>query len=110
MGEKLIKPYEISIWEDELVTSENTTYYKENKIAVIGSDTMEGLNKVYEPIFTKKLNGEKTLSFSLKYQYFDPYIGAMVINPFSSFLVNERKVKLKYDNEWHDFILQLMLL
>lgn len=119
MEDRLIKPYEISVWEDKLVieyeeSATNTqtepkiknTYYEEIKIATIGSNTMEGYNKVYEPVFTKKTNGEKTLSFSLKYQYFDPYIGATVVNPFASYLINERKVKLYYDNEWYDFLIK----
>ena len=104
--DKLIKPYEISIWEDTLDTSNGGATYKESKIAVIGSNTMQGYNKVYEPVFTKKTNGEKTLTFSLKYQYFDPYIGATVINPFASYLINERKIKLHYDNKWYEFLIK----
>ena len=69
MGEKLIKPYEISVWEDKLVKIENTNSaeyrFEENKIAVIGSDTMTGMNRIYNPIFNKKSNGEKSLTFSL---------------------------------------------
>ena len=105
MGELLIKPYEISVWEDELVTQDGKSFYKENKLAVIGSNTMSGPDKIYEPVFTKKANGEKTLTFSLKYKYFDPYSGNEgVINPFATLLVNERKVKLNYDGEWYDFV------
>ena len=104
--DKLIKPYEISIWEDTLDTSTGGAEYKETKVAVIGSNTMEGYNKIYEPVFTKKTNGEKTLTFSLRYQYFDPYIGATVINPFASYLINERKVKLYYDNQWYEFLIK----
>ena len=107
MDDILKKPYEISIWEDELVTDENDNkYYKENKIAVIGSNTMTAMSKVYEPVFKENTNGEKTLTFSLKYQYFDPLVGAMVTNPFASYLVNERKVKLHYDEKWYDFIIK----
>ena len=107
MGEYLIEPYEISVWEDELVTQDGHSYYKENKIAVIGSDTMTGMNKVINPIFNKKSNGEKTLSFSLRYKYFDPYSGnEEVINPFAAYLINERKVKLFYRNKWYDFIIK----
>ena len=103
MGELLIKPYEISVWEDKL-TQDGFT---EHKIAVIGSNTMTGPNKVYNPIFNKKANGEKTLSFSLKYKYFDPYSGnEEVVNPFAALLVNERKVKLKYDGKWYEFIVK----
>ena len=111
MCEKLIKPYEISVWEDKLTQIEGSNpaeyKFKETKLAVIGSDTMTGPNKVYNPIFHKKSNGEKTLSFSLKYKYFDPYSGNEdVINPFAVLLVNERKVKLHYDNEWYEFIIK----
>ena len=105
MGEKLIKPYEISVWKDEL--AEDGSKVKEIKLAVIGSDTMTGLNRVYDPVFSKKINGEKTLSFSLRYKYFDPYIGNDgIVNPFAGLLINERKVKLHYNNEWHEFIVK----
>ena len=111
MGEKLLKPYEISVWEDTLTQIEGSepAEYKfvETKLAIIGSDTMTGLNKVYDPVFHKKSNGEKTLSFSLKYKYFDPFSeNEQVVNPFVSMLVNERKIKLHYDNEWYEFIIK----
>ena len=113
MGERLIKPYEISVWEEKLISDGAGGYtFSENKLAVIGSDTMTGLNKVYDPVFNKKTNGEKSLTFSLKYRYFDPYSGEEVENPFAAYLVNERKVKLKYgidDNgqpQWYEFIIK----
>lgn len=103
MSERLIKSYEISVWEDKLTQNG----FIENKLAVIGADTMTGLNKVYDPVFNKKSNGEKTLSFSLKYKYFDPYSGnSDYINPFAALLTNERKVKLHYDNKWYEFIVK----
>ena len=103
MGELLIKPYEISVWEDKLTQNG----FIENKLAVIGSNTMDGPNKVYDPVFIKRVNGEKTLTFSLKYKYFDPYTGnEEVVNPFAALLANERKVKLKYDDEWYEFIIK----
>ena len=107
MGERLIKPYEISVWEDKLTQDGDERKFIENRLAVIGSNTMTGLNKVYNPVFNKKANGERTLTFSLKYKYFDPYMGNEdVINPFASLLVNERKVKLHYDNQWYEFIVK----
>ena len=103
MGERLIKPYEISVWEDKLTQNG----LEEIKLAIIGSDTMSGPNKVYEPVFTKKVNGEKTLTFSLKYKYFDPSTGNEdIVNPFAALLVNERKVKLHYDGQWYEFIVK----
>ena len=108
MSEKLIKPYEISVWEDKLEMPNGSSEYKfvENKLAVIGSDTMTGLNKVYDPVFNKKANGERSLTFSLKYRYFDPYTGEETINPFAALLTNERKVKLHYDEKWYEFIVK----
>ena len=107
MSEILTKPYEISVWEDRLVEDGNGYKFEEVKLAVIGSNTMTGLNKVYDPVFNKKSNGERTLTFSLKYKYFDPYSeNDNIINPFAALLVNERKVKLKYDGEWYEFIVK----
>lgn len=107
MGEQLIKPYEISIWENKLIkNSDGTSYYKENKIAVIGSDTMTAQNRVYSPIFKKNVNGEKTLTFSLAYKYYDDEVGDFVVNPFNTYLINERIVKLKYEGKWYDFVIK----
>lgn len=117
MGELLIKPYEISVWEDKLIPIDGTTpvdyEFVENKLAVIGSNTMEGPNKVYDPVFNKKDNGEKTLTFSLKYKYFDPYSeNEEVVNPFAALLINERKIKLKYGkdeegkDQWYEFVIK----
>lgn len=102
----LKKPYEISVWEDNIITENNETYIEEKKLMVIGSDTMDSPNKVYEPVLTKNLSGEVKLTFSLQYKYFDPVSEKIVINPFSSFLINERKVKLYYDEEWYEFIIK----
>ena len=102
MGEQLIKPYEISVWEDQLTQNG----FVENKLAIIGSDTMTGLNKIYDPVFNKKSNGERSLTFSLKYHYIDPRTGEEVINPFADLLMNERRVKLHYDNQWYEFIVK----
>ncbi len=103
----LRKPYEISVWEDELIpkTDEEPSYYKENKIMVIGTDEMTSPNKAFSPVLTKNVNGEVTLTFSMAYKYFDPASDSEVINPFIGYLINERKIKLFYDDEWYDFII-----
>ena len=104
---KLKKPYEISVWGDRLVKiSDSESYFEEIKLAVIGSDTMTALNRVSSPILTINTNGEKTLTFSLMYYYFDELVGDFVVNPFSHLLVNERKIKLKYNNKWYDFVIK----
>ena len=99
MGEVLIKPYELSIWDNELTNTEQ-------KIAVIGSHLLKTPNMAYDIVFTKNKNGEKTLSFKVKYKYFDADTGQMEDNPFAPYLINERKVKLFYDDEWYDFIIK----
>ena len=106
MSEILRKPYEISIWEDYLETSNGISYYKENRIAVIGSDTMTTPNRVYSPVLQESVNGEKTLTFSLRHKYFDEDVGDFVVNPFTSFLVNERRVKLHYNDKWYEFLIK----
>lgn len=147
---ELIKPYELSIWEDiltngtakdltsdteikpgknyyifneeteefELVTNpivdeiksyyedKDISYYKERKLATIGSETMDGFNKAHDIVLHKNKNGEKTLSFKLKYKYYDPVQEKEVKNPFCSLIINESKVKLLYDDVWHDFIIK----
>ena len=101
---ELKKPYEISIWEDELDTSSG--YYREKRIAVIGTDTMTSPNKAFSPVLKKNVNGEKSLTFSMAYTYFDPITGLKITNPFIGFLINERKVKLHYQGEWFDFLIK----
>ena len=99
----LKKPYEISIWKDEATEG---NYYKEVRIAVIGSDTMTSPNKAFSPVLTVKNNGEVTFTFSMTYKYYDPAAEVEVINPLIGYLINERKVKLYYDDKWYDFIIK----
>lgn len=116
MGAIAKKPYEISIWEDVLEKVEKTDdstgyvtieqYYKENKLAVIGSDTMTSPARAHNPILTKNINGSSNLTFTMYSRYFDETQGERVDNPFLGLLVNERKVKLKYDGEWYDFVIK----
>lgn len=106
MGTLNKKPYEISIWEDELVTEGTSQYYKEVKIATIGSNVMDSPIRAFEPLFLKNVNGSSTLTFTLYSRYFDEEQGDYVNNPFTKLLVNERKIKLFYDNEWHDFLIK----
>lgn len=106
MGVIKKKPYEISVWEDRLVTENDISYYKETKIAVIGSDKMESPNRVFDPVLIENVNGEKTLTFSLAYKYFDEYKGELITNPFYGYLINERKIKLFYNDEWNEFVIK----
>ena len=67
MSGKLIKPYEVSVWEDEFVPTGNKTgYYREVKIATIGGDTMTSQSRIFSPILALNTNGEQTFTFSIK--------------------------------------------
>ena len=124
----LKSPYEISLWEDVLVfvveagdssiieyersLPENVQgqvkaqYYKEKKICVIGSDTSESPIRAVNPKFNCKTNGEKTLTFDIYSRYYDEEQDCFFSNPYIGLLTNERKVKLKYKDKWHDLIIK----
>ena len=96
------KEYEISIWED--VPKED--YFDEVKIATIGANDMTANHRCINPVFTENINGTQTLTFTMYTAYFDEEQDQWVQNPFSKLLVNERKIKLKYNDNWYDFIIK----
>ena len=98
----LIKPYEISVWDD---VWENGAFV-EKQLGVIGSDKMASQNGALEPVFSRNANGVKKLTFKMYKRYKDIITGEWVDNPFVDWLVSERKVKLKYEDKWHDFIVK----
>lgn len=109
------KPYEISLWEDELVFigegEDRFSYYKEVKVATIGSDSMDSPARCLSPKLSRKVNGENTLTFTMYYRYWDDDTQDFVYNPFNRLMVNERKVKLRLgepgpDAQWFDFIVK----
>lgn len=100
----LLREYEISVWKD--ILSDDKTTYNEYPIAVIGSNTMTSDCAAQDAHFNKKTTGEYTLSFILYTQYFDKTEGTFVDNPFIKLLVNERKVKLHYKDQWYDFVIK----
>ena len=103
-----MKKYEISIWNDVYDSSLNR--YKEEKIAIIGSDSMTSQNRALEPQLKQNVNGINTLTFYMYYDYIDNYSGEKVKNPFISFLVNERKIKVFWENGkndgWYDLVVK----
>lgn len=120
------KPYEISLWDDRLTLVDldgneytgavsdditfYTSYYKEIKICVIGSNEMDTPIRAFEPKLVRNVNGTNTFSFSIYAKYYDEESGEMVGNPFVPYLTNERKLKLKYlskgEWKWLDFIIK----
>lgn len=130
MSNLIKQSYEISLWDDVLTAVNKdgveyddyapargeeakdivAQYYKERKICVIGSDSLESPIHVVDPYLTRKTDGTSTLTFSIYAKYFDEETGEFVENPFRQYLTNERKVKLKYypngELKWIDFVIK----
>lgn len=131
MLDNYYSPYEISLWEDALTfvvkyEGEDKTrefrnlkdipqgqkysieaqYYKERKIAIIGSNTMTTPIAVFNITFNQDVNGSNKLTFSIYSRYFDEETEEFYENPFINLLVNERKVKIWYKNKWTDLIIK----
>lgn len=130
--ELLRKPYEISLWEDVLtfvvkngeyineyeeslegvIGQVVAQYYKERLICVIGSDTMDTPIRATQPKLVSKVNGENTLTFNMYSHYYDEQTEQYQKNPFIGYLINERKVKVRYgafgeeDTKWYDLIIK----
>lgn len=104
--------YEISLWEDRLVpqTGEGQSivpeHYEEEKVCIIGSDTMTSQARALEPKLVRNVNGTNKLTFKLYYTYVDNETGKRIQNPFISLLVNERKIKCKWEDQWYDFVIK----
>ena len=79
-------------------------YYDEFKIGVIGSNTMDAICHAEEPKLIEKLNGTHTFSFKMRYVYNEN--GQTFQNPWLNLLVNERKIKVKWNNQWYDFLIK----
>ena len=82
--------YEISLWEDRLVpqTGEGQSivpeHYEEEKVCIIGSDTMTSQARALEPKLVRNVNGTNKLTFKLYYTYIDNETGKRIQNPFIS--------------------------
>lgn len=98
----LIKPYTISVWEDKWENSR----FVEKRLGVIGSDKMTSQCRALEPNFSRNVNGVKKFSFKMYKKFKDNITGEEVNNPFVDWLISERKVKLFYEDKWHDFIVK----
>lgn len=88
------------------ITEIDGQYYDEKKLAVIGSNTMTAPFRATKPELTQNVNGSISLSFILYSKYYDDDTGNLLDNPFTKLMVNERKIKLKYDGEWYDFVIK----
>ena len=100
----LKKPYELTVWED--IWDNAARSYREVRVATIGSSSMIGQNRVFDPNLVRNVNGIKKLSFKMYKKYVDVVTGETVENPLYALLTNERKIKLEYDGKWYDFVIK----
>ena len=107
--------YEISVWEDYFVPASGSieSHYEERKLCIIGSNTMNDGSCALEPNLILNVNGTHTLSFKMYLFYIDTLTGERVDNPYVKLLVNERKIKVYWDNgqedendKWFDLVVK----
>ena len=67
---------------------------------------MDYLGRATKIKLTTKINGTHTLTFQMVNSFFDSEKGEYVKNVFIDQVYNERKIKLKYDNEWYEFYIK----
>ena len=96
--------YEISIWSD--VYNQETGRFEEQKEIVIGSDTMTSEARARNPKMVSNVNGTNKFSFDLYYKYVDTQTGEKIANPYIPYLVNERKIKVLWKDEWYDLLVK----
>lgn len=80
------------------------SYFEENKVAVIGSNTMNGFNRAFNPKLTEKINGEISFEFSLFKKYKEK--GQLIDNMFLPYLHNESLIKVKWRKKWYNLVIK----
>ena len=97
-----IRLYKETKWY-EMVTA---GHHEEEKLSIIGSNTMNAAFRAREPKLVTNTNGTATLTFKMFYNYVDTETGEKKENPFIKLLVNERKIKAKWKNKWYNLIVK----
>ena len=100
------RPYELSLWEDVVSVDDGVITTSEKRLATIGSHTSTSPIAAFDILLNRKINGEKTLTFSISASYYDQEEHIWRTNPHLTRLTNERKVKLKWRDKWYDFIIK----
>ena len=103
--------YEISVWEDYY--DNELGRYCERRLAIIGQSNMnnsgvvmESQSRARDPKLVNNVNGTNTFSFTMYYSYIDNETGETVYNPFIPLLINERKIKVFWHDDWYDFVIK----
>lgn len=104
MGNK----YQISIWRDIPAVFPETdyTFIDEERVAVIGSDTMTSQMRARSPQLQRNINGTNTFSFMMYKTYIDLKTGEERENLFLPLITNETKIKVFWQDKWYDFVVK----
>lgn len=122
---KIIKPYQYNTIEEvgehtieqdgshtfneagaPLSYASSLNYMEEQMVAIIGSNGMDSPIRAFEPCLQRNVNGTVTLTFYMYMRYYDDATGDFIWNPYINLMVNERKLKLKYKDDWYDLIIK----
>ena len=76
------------------------SHISEYKICVIGTDTLNSNFRVVEPRFVENINGTHTLTFKMY------YVINGELSPYTEYLFNEQRIKLKWKNKWYDLVIK----
>ena len=95
------QPYELSIWKDIQFDNSGLSYFKDEKVAIIGSDTMTSPFKAYDVTLKRQSNGDRTLTFSMLYKIKEN--GEDIDNPFFELITNETKLKFRDGEAYSPF-------
>lgn len=106
MGDLITRKYELSIWKDVLDNSEGIPFFREEKIAVIGASELDSPCAASNIELTLSINEENSLSFEIYSKYFDENLNEYIENPYYDKIYNEAHLKLKYNEEWYDFVIK----
>lgn len=121
--------YEISVWEDIISNDTFTSQIsginksgsewsqgnditktlnllKERKVAVIGKNDTTNQLYAYDISFKQNINGTSTLTFSMFTKYLPNGEKELKDNPLALLLKNETKIKLFFQENWYDLIVQ----
>ena len=97
------KEYELSVWTETLGVKGQK---EERKSIIIGTHDMDYLGRATNIKLQRQLKGTNSLTFQMPSMFFDSEIGDYVQNEFCEYLFNERKIKLKFDEEWFEFYIK----
>jgi len=95
--------YKLTLWASEIQkiysgTTVVNDYVNEKQLFTLCSSNSTSAMAAYNPKLTEKVNGEKELSFTINYKYYDQKHEIYRDNPLLGLLVNGRTVKLEFNN------------